>query len=175
MPDFVELFSFSLSPAEIFIRGSAVYWFLFCLFRFVLRRDTGSLAITDVLLVVLIADASQNAMAGGYKTVSDGFALVVTLAAWNYALDWAAFRWAWARQWVEGKPAVLIRNGRLLRHNMERELVTRSELQAALRAHGIDDFLKVRLAVMEANGDISVITNDDEKDAKTNKKGGPVP
>lgn len=170
MPDFNELFSFSLSPAEIVVRGSAVYWFLFCLFRFVLRRDTGSLAITDVLLVVLIADASANAMSGGYKTVSDGFVLVATIAGWNYALDWAAFHWGWVRQWVEGHPTALVRNGRLLRRNMAREMVTRSELKAALRSHGIEDFAKVKLALIEANGDITVITKEDNKKAQENPK-----
>lgn len=175
MPDFAELFSFSLSPAEIVVRGSAVYWFLFCLFRFVLRRDTGSLAITDVLLVVLIADASSNAMSGGYDTVSDGFALVATIAGWNYALDWAAFRWPWVRKIVEGHSTVLVRNGRLLQRNMARELVTRSELKAALRAHGIDNVSKVKLAIMEANGDINVIAKNDEQEGESSKKGPPVP
>lgn len=171
MPEFAELFTFSLSPLEIMARGSAVYWFLFCLFRFVLRRDTGSLAITDVLLVVLIADASANAMSGGYKTVSDGFVLVATIAAWNYALDWAAFHWPAVRKIVEGEPMVLVRKGRMLRSNMQREMVTRNELKAALRAHGIDDLSKVKLAIMEPNGDISVIQQEqDTDDAKASAK-----
>ena len=54
MPSFVELFGFSIHPAEILLRGTAIYWFLFLLFRFVLRRDTGSMAISDILLVVLV-------------------------------------------------------------------------------------------------------------------------
>jgi uncharacterized membrane protein YcaP (DUF421 family) len=175
MPDFAELFSFSVPPVEVMARGTAVYWFLFCLFRFVLRRDTGSLAITDVLLVVLIADASANAMSGGYETVSDGFVLVTTIAGWNYALDWAAFRWGWLRKWVEGQPTVLVRNGRMLRRNMERELVTRNELRAALRAHGLEDLAQVKLAVMEPNGDISVINKEGGKEAQSEEKGTPVP
>ena len=82
-----ELFAFSLSPLEIVLRGSAVYWFLFLLLRFVLRRDGGSLGIADILLLVLIADASQNAMAGEYKSIADGFLLVATIAGWNWAVD----------------------------------------------------------------------------------------
>ena len=78
-----ELFRFGVDPWELVLRGSAMYWFLFLLFRLVLRRDAGSIAIADILLLVLIADASQNAMAGGYDHVADGMVLVATIAAWN--------------------------------------------------------------------------------------------
>ena len=175
MPDLAELFSFSLSPWEIVLRGSAVYWFLFALFRFVLRRDVGSIAITDMLLLVLIADASQNAMAGGYKTVSDGFVLVATIAGWNYALDWAAFRFAPLRKLLEGDPIELVRNGRILQRNMRREMVTRSELQSALRAHGIDDLAQVKKATMETNGEISVIEQDKSGNSAGEAHKAPVP
>ena len=67
-----ELFRFEMNPWELVLRGSAMYWFLYLLFRFVLRRDAGSIAIADVLLLVLIADASQNAMAGGYTFMLHG-------------------------------------------------------------------------------------------------------
>jgi len=82
-----ELFRFDVSPWELIVRGTLMYWFLFALFRFVLRHDVGSLAIADVLLVVLIADAAQNAMSGGYDSVSGGVVLVATIAAWNQFSD----------------------------------------------------------------------------------------
>jgi hypothetical protein len=81
MDELLALFRLGMSPLELFVRGTAVYWFLFLLFRFVLRRDAGAIGIADILLLVLIADASQNAMAGGYETVADGFLLVATAAA----------------------------------------------------------------------------------------------
>ena len=56
-----------------------VYLFLFCLFRFVMRRDVGELGIADLMLLVVIADASQNAMSGGYTTITEGFILVATI------------------------------------------------------------------------------------------------
>ncbi len=90
-------------------------------------------------------------------------------------MDWAAFRWPWLRKWVEGHPTVLVRNGRMLRRNMERELVTRNELRAALRAHGLEDLAQVKLAVMEPNGDISVINKEGGKEAQSEEKGTPVP
>lgn len=142
---------------EIFVRGTAVYWFLFLMFRFVLRRDVGSFAITDVLLVVLIADASQNAMAGGYDTVAEGFVLVGTIAGWNYALDWVAWRFSFLRFLVEGNPVVLVDAGKLNRRNMRRELMSREELMGALREHGVERIEDVKRATMETSGQISVI------------------
>jgi uncharacterized membrane protein YcaP (DUF421 family) len=157
MPDLAHLFGLSVPPLEIMLRGTAVYWFLFLLFRFVLRRDVGSLAITDVLLLVLIADAAQNAMAGGYDSITDGFILVGTIAAWNYLLDWAAFRSRAIRRFVEGQPVLLVRNGSMQRRNMRRELITRDDLMSALREHGIEDLALVKSAAMETDGEISVI------------------
>jgi uncharacterized membrane protein YcaP (DUF421 family) len=155
--DFGHLFSSTVAPAEIILRGTAVYWFLFLLFRFVLRRDVGSLAITDVLLLVLIADAAQNAMSGGYDSITDGFILVGTIAAWNYLLDWAAFHSKTIRGFVEGQPVLLVRDGRIQRRNMRRELLTTDDLMSALREHGIEDLQTVKTAAMETDGEISVI------------------
>ena len=81
MIDLAALFRITVDPLEIVVRGTVMYWFLFALFRFVLRRDVGSIGIADVLLVVLIADASQNAMAGGYASITDGCLLVATIAS----------------------------------------------------------------------------------------------
>ncbi len=67
MPPMLELFRFHLNPLELILRGSVVYWLLFLIFRFVLRRDAGSMGIADILLLVVIADASQNEMAGVTK------------------------------------------------------------------------------------------------------------
>jgi uncharacterized membrane protein YcaP (DUF421 family) len=71
--DWHSLFTFSVAPLELVIRGSAVYWFLFLVFRLVLRRDVGAIGIADVLLLVLVADAAQNAMAGDYRSISPNF------------------------------------------------------------------------------------------------------
>src|SRR5512138_2203418 len=127
------------------------------LFRFVLRRDVGSIAIADVLLLVLIADASQNAMAGGYSTVTDGFVLVATIAGWNYLLDWAAYRFEVVRRFVEPKPLMLVRDGRILRQNLRQEMLSLDELYAKLRQQGVEDVALVKAAFMESDGHISVI------------------
>jgi uncharacterized membrane protein YcaP (DUF421 family) len=96
-----EAFALQLHPLELVQRGTATYWFLFQLFRLVLRRDAGSVGLADILLLVLIADASQNAMAGSYSGVPDGMVLVSTIAGWNWLLDWGSWRSRWIRQLAE--------------------------------------------------------------------------
>lgn len=157
MSDWPSLLRFSVDPLELVVRGTAVYWFLFALFRWVLRRDAGSVAIADIMLLVLIADASQNAMSGGYQSIADGAVLVCTLAGWNYALDWSSFRWAAVRKVLEPAPLPLVRSGQVLRANLRRELVTMEELMAAFREQGLERLDQVDSARMEADGRITVV------------------
>lgn len=152
-----SLFHFGVAPWELVLRGSLVYWFLFLLFRFVLRREAGSMGIADILLVVLIADASQNAMAGGYETVTDGFLLMATLIGWNALMDWASWRWNAVRRFVEPPPVVLVRRGHLVGRNLRREYITIPELMAHLRQQGVEKLADVKMARMESDGNITVI------------------
>lgn len=172
--DFGSLFGFSVDPLELVIRGTAVYWFLFLLFRIVLRRDVGAIGIADVLVLVLVADAAQNAMAGGYESISDGFVLVATIAAWNYMFDWATYRFEWVRRLLEPKPLQLISEGKILRANMRREFVTEEELTSKLRQQGIEDFAEVKFAAMEPDGEISIIKRDGASGNKSKRKSGVV-
>jgi len=157
MPDIASLLELSMNPLELIVRGSLMYWFLFLLFRFVLRRDVGSIAIADVLLLVLIADASQNAMAGGYETVSDGIVLVLTIAGWNWLFDYLAFRFIWIRRMLEAKPLTLVVDGKVNRRNMRKEMISQEELMSTLREKGIEKLEQVKRATMESDGEISVV------------------
>ncbi len=157
MGELSALFHLTIAPLEIVVRGTAVYWFVFVLFRFVLRRDTGSVAIADIMLLVLIADAAQNAMAGAYKSLADGALLVSTLAGWNYLLDWASFRFPSFHRLLQPAALLLVSDGKLIRANLRRELVTMDELEAAMHAQGIDDIGKVKAARMESDGRITVV------------------
>jgi uncharacterized membrane protein YcaP (DUF421 family) len=155
--DLQEIFSFSVSPLEIVVRGTSVYWFLFVVFRLVLRRNVGSIGIADVLVLVIIADAIQNAMAGEYTSVTDGCLLVSTIVFWNVVVDWLAYRWSFLRKLLEPRPLLLIRDGQLLRHNMRKELVTEDELLAQLRKQGVEKVQEVKRAFMETDGKVTVI------------------
>jgi uncharacterized membrane protein YcaP (DUF421 family) len=155
--DWSALVELNVSPWELMLRGSAMYWFLFLVFRFLLRRDVGSIGVADVLLVVLVADASQNAMTGGYTSVAEGVILVSTLVAWNYALDWLSFRVRAIERFVEPPPLRLIHRGRISRKHLRAEMVTMSELWAHLREAGVESLQEVKSACLESDGKLSVI------------------
>lgn len=152
-----QLFAFSVSPVELIVRGTLVYFFLFCLFRFVVHRDVGGLGVSDLLLLVIIADASQNAMAGEYKSVSDGFVLIGTLVGWSLALNFLSFRFRAFRRFVLPRPICLVRDGVRIDKNLRRELIADEELAEMLREHDIDDIADVRRAYLEPDGQITVL------------------
>ena len=155
--DWGSLFELSVPPLELVVRGSVIYWFLFLLFRVVVRRDAGSIAIADILFLVIIADAAQNALAGDYRSITDGMILISTIVAWNYAFDWMAYHWDWADRLLKPARLCLVRDGRIQWENLHRELMSREELMTKLREHEIDTVAKVKIAYMESDGKISVI------------------
>lgn len=148
---------------EIFVRGTCIYLGLFFLLRVILRRESGTLGVTDVLVIVLIADAAQNGMAGSYSSITDGLLLVAVIIGWSWALDALAYRFRWVERLIRPGPLPLVHDGRLLRRNLRHELITHEELASQLREQGVQDLREVRLAHMEPDGRISVVTNDGER------------
>lgn len=159
--DWTELFGLSVSPAELIVRGTAMYWFLFLVFRFVVRRDVGAVGLADVLVLVIVADAAQNAMSGEYQSISDGMILVATLICWNVVLDWLSYRFPGFRRFAEPSRILLIENGRMLKRNMRKEMISDDELWGKLREAGIDSLDKVKAAFIESDGQISIIKKND--------------
>lgn len=155
-----SLFTFQISPWELVVRGSLIYWFLFLLLRFVLRREAGSAGLADILVIVLLADAAQNGMAGEYKTVGEGFVLMGTIAGWNLWIDWMSFRFRWFARFAEPQVLPLVRRGMILHANLRRNILTEAELDSALRGSGVEDISEVKLASLEPNGRVSVIRYD---------------
>jgi uncharacterized membrane protein YcaP (DUF421 family) len=167
------LFQFQVSPRELILRGTLIYWFLFLLFRFVLRRDAGSLGLADILVVVLVADAAQNGMSGEYKSVSEAMVLVATIAGWNYFIDWMSFRYPRFARFAEPRVVTLIQHGRIHRKNLQRELLTEEELQSQLRQSGIEDIHEIKHARLEPDGHISVIRFSAEESRHNKQQGLP--
>lgn len=152
-----EIFGLTVSPWELVIRGTAMYLFLFLLFRVVIRRRVGAIGMADILILVIVADASQNAMSGEYKSVTDGAILVGTIIAWNMLIDWLNFHVPALRGWLEPSPLPLIKDGRVLHRNLRQEYLSEDELKAKLRENGVEDVRQVAKAYMESDGQISVI------------------
>lgn len=155
--DWEAMFVPSTSLIEMVVRGTLVYLFLFLTLRFLLKRQAGMLNIADLLVIVVIADAVQNAMGSTYESVTEGAVLVLTIVFWDYAIDWLAFRFPAVERFVRPQPVLLIDRGRLLRRNMDREMITESELKTQLRHHGIESEAEVKAAAIEADGKLSVI------------------
>ena len=155
--DWQSLFALSVSPWEMLARGSLMYWFLFLLFRVVIRRRVGAVGVSDVLLLVIIADAAQNAMSGEYRSVTDGMILVSTIVGWNYLVDWLTWRFPSLERLLQPPPLLLVRDGRILHRHLRMELVSEEELRGKLREHGITNPAEVEQAYMESDGAISVI------------------
>lgn len=152
-----QMFAFTVSPVELIVRGTLVYFFLFLLFRFIVHRDVGGLGVSDLLLLVIISDASQNAMAGEYKSVSDGFVLIGTLVGWSLALNYLSFRFRGFRRFVLPRPICLVKDGVKIDKNLRRELITDDELAEMLREHEVEHLEDVRRAYLEPDGQITVI------------------
>jgi uncharacterized membrane protein YcaP (DUF421 family) len=160
--DWAAMFAPQTPVLEILIRGSIMYLSLFILLRVVLKRQAGTLSISDLLLIVLIADAAQNGMADDYKSITDGVLLVAVLIFWNFMLDWLGYRVRWIGRLLHPPPRPLVRNGRILRQNLRQELMTLEELHTQLREQGIEDIRDVKLAQMEGDGRVSVIEREEE-------------
>lgn len=168
--DWHETFIPSTPILETIIRGSVVYLALFVLLRLVLKRESGGVGITDLLVIVLIADAAQNAMAGGYTSIPDGLLLVATIVGWDYTLNRLAFGFAPVRRFVHPWPLRLVEDGRLLTENMRREHITEEELMSQLRHQGFDDLTRIRAVYVEGDGRFSAL-----QDSGRRSMGSPEP
>ena len=155
--------------AEIFLRGTVIYLLLFGILR-VLRREAGAISVGDLLVVVLVADAAQNAMASDYKSITEGVLLVGTIVGWDYFLNWLGYRSRWVHALLRPAPLPLIKDGRLLRRNLRQELITTDELMSELRQQGIESVDAVRRCYLEGDGHFSVITDQGEKSEHGKKK-----
>ena len=161
--DLAGIFSITVSPLELMLRGSLMYWFLYIVFRFVLRRDVGSLGISDFLFVVILGDAAQSGMIGSATSATDGMVLIATLVFWSYLLDFLSFKFPVVQRFTAAPRLCLVRDGKLLRKNMRREFITDAELSAKIRQQGVEDIALVKLMYLEADGEMSLIRHDGAK------------
>ena len=141
---------------ELILRAVIVYIFLIVLLRITGKRQVGQLAPFDLVLLLVLSNAVQNAMNGGDNSVLGGLISATTLVILNYAVGRATFKSKKLEALIEGRPDVLIHNGKLFTDVMEREQLTHHELNAALRAAGCASVEEVHFALLENNGQISV-------------------
>jgi len=154
--DWKEMFDLQAPLLEIVIRGSVMYLVLFALLRVVLKRESGTTGVTNLLVIVLLADAAQNGMAGTSTSITDALLLVTVIIVWSYLLDAIAYRWPIANRLIRPRSLVLVREGQILHRNLRRELITIEELHEQLREQGIRDLDDVYEVRMEPDGQFSV-------------------
>lgn len=150
--------------AEVILRGTLIYFLLFFVLRFFLNRQAGAVGIPDLLVVVLIVEATTDAL-GRNESVTEAALLITTVMFWSYGLQWMAFRFPRLQFLISSPQVRLVENGKMLRRNMRKELVTEEELRALLRTQGVDELQQVKMACLESSGDISVVTFDKDDGA----------
>src|SRR4029079_445492 len=142
---------------EIVIRGTIMYIGMFVLLR-VFRRQAGAVGIADLLVIVVIADAAQNGMAGDSKSITEAVLLILVIVLWDFFLDYIGYRSVFLNWYLTPNPLLLIKNGEILEGNLEKELITNDDLMSQLRQQGIDDLSSVKECYLESNGHFSVLT-----------------
>jgi uncharacterized membrane protein YcaP (DUF421 family) len=142
--DWQMLFMPATSLLEIFLPGTLVYLALFVLLRVVLKRESGTLGMTDLLVVVLIADAAQNAMADDYRSIPEGILLVAVVVGWAWGIEALGYHVPAVERLLRPRPLPLVKDGTPIRENMRKELVTLEELRSQLREQGVEDWPRSR-------------------------------
>ena len=131
------------SVFELVLRATVMYLLILAGFR-IFRREAGSLSVSDLIVVVLIADAAQNGMAGEYKSLTEGVIVVATIFAWNYILDWMAYRSRFVH-WLLHPPSLpLVRNDQILHRNLRSQLITKQDLLEQLREQGVESIDSIK-------------------------------
>jgi uncharacterized membrane protein YcaP (DUF421 family) len=142
---------------EFILRSAVVYVFLLVLLRLTGKRQVGQLAPFDLVLLLVLSNSVQNSMNGGDNSLVGGLVSAVTLVAVNAAVGYMTYRSKRLEAFIEGRPEILIHNGKLIEAVMASAKLTQHELHAALRQSGCSCVEEVHTAVLENNGAISVV------------------
>ena len=142
---------------DIVLRTAAIYAVILIGLRLAGKREMGQMTVFDLVVLLLIANAVQNAMVGPDTSLLGGVLASVVLLVLNIVLARLRLRWPWLRRAIEGSPTVLILHGKVLEDHLRREEVDKEMLRAALREHGLLNEKGVEVAVLEIDGSISVV------------------
>ncbi len=156
---------------ELVVRSAIVYVFLILILRISGKRQVGQLAPFDLVLLLVLSNAVQNSMNGGDNSLVGGLISAATLIALNYDVGFATFKSKRLEVAIEGRPQVLVHDGKLYEDVMAKAQLTHHELQGALRQAGCASVEEVQSAILENNGAISVIQRKAASDAPKGTSG----
>ncbi len=146
---------------NVALRTTVVYLALLAALRLTGTRQLGQMSTFDLVLLLIIANAVQNAMVGPDTSLAGGLVAAGVLITWHRGIDWWRLRSRGAAKLLAGEGIMLIHHGKVLTAHCRRAGITHEELQQALREHGVADVSDVLLAVLEPDGAVSVIRNDE--------------
>lgn len=142
---------------EILLRATAVYWAVFLFLRLIPKRTMGRFSLADMLTLIIIGSVAKSGIVGDSTSVGDIVLMIAVVLLWDYIFNVFEYHIPFFRYILRDKQAALIQDGRMMRGNMRREMVTEEELFAAMREKNVRDVSSVRSAFLEADGDISII------------------
>jgi uncharacterized membrane protein YcaP (DUF421 family) len=151
------VFDLSTPWWEIILRTAVVYVVVLLLLRVAGKRELGQMSPVDLVVILVIANAVQNAMTGGDNSLIGGVIAASTLVGMNLVFGRVAHRIPYLEHLFESEPTPLIKDGKPIKRNLDHENVNLEELMMAAREHGVDEIEKVDAAYLERDGSISII------------------
>lgn len=145
---------------QIIISSVAVYIFIIIAIRLFGKKELSQLSVIDLVFILLISNSVQNAMVGSNVSLSGGLAAAAALFLTNYIFKQLLYRFPKFSRVIQGEAVMLVYNGKLAVKNLEKARITKDELMEAIREHGISDIADVNLAILELDGNISVLSDD---------------
>jgi uncharacterized membrane protein YcaP (DUF421 family) len=149
---------------SVILRTAIVYVCLVLGFRFLGKREAGQLSTLDLVVLLVIANAVQNAMVGQNTSLIAGLLAAGVILVLDLVLHAAADRWEWLRDALDGEPTLLVDHGRILFDNLRKEGISDRELAVALRQNQLLSAEEALFVFLETNGQISVIPRRDGDD-----------
>lgn len=151
-------------------KASVIYVFIIAAIRLFGKKELAQLSVFDLVFILLISNAVQNAMVGNDNSVQGGIAAALGLFAVNYVFKYFTYRSKKFSEVVQGHAVMLIYEGRIIEENLKKSMLTTAEVEAAVREHGVEEIAEVNLAIMEIDGNISVISEDYKKKSTRRRK-----
>lgn len=148
---------------DILLRASVIYLFMVAAIRLFGKKELSQLSVTDLVFILLISNAVQNAMLGPDTSLAGGVLAALCLFVLNYLLKLVMYRSKKVKSLIEGEPVMLVYKGNLIEDNMAKEKITLDELEAVVREHGVSSIENVALAILEIDGNISVLSKEIEQ------------
>jgi uncharacterized membrane protein YcaP (DUF421 family) len=155
---------------ESVFRALFIYAVLLVLFRITGKRSLGQITTFDFILLLIISEAIQNGMVGTSYSITNALVLVVTLVTVDVALSLVKRRSARLEKFLDGTPVVIVEHGRVLRDRLDKERVDESDILAAARQEGLERMAQIKYAVLERNGQISIIPLDEASSAPASER-----